>query len=195
MENIKQDSDFKINSDTVLLFDMDGTLIDTDFANFLSYKNAIQSIIKLEKEIEYNPNERFNRTTLKAIFPNLTETEFEKIVQQKEENYKEHLSQTKLNKSVADILMKFYTTNKTVLVTNCREDRALMTLNYHNLTDKFSNIFFKQNFDNKNRTNKYKKAITDLSLQAQTIIVFENEKQEIEDALLSGISIDNILSL
>jgi len=34
-----------------------------------------------------------------------------------------------------------------------------------------------------------------LSLKAQTIIVFENEKQEIEDALLSGISIDNILSL
>ncbi|PIW70174.1 MAG: hypothetical protein COW08_03275 [Ignavibacteriales bacterium CG12_big_fil_rev_8_21_14_0_65_30_8] len=143
MENIKQDNNLKINSDTVLLFDMDRTLIDTDFANFLSYKNAIQSVIMLEKEIEYNPDERFNRTTLKAIFPNLTKTEFEEIVKLKGENYKEHLSQTKLNKSVADILMKYYTTNKTVLVTNCREDRALMTLNYHNLTDKFSNIFFK----------------------------------------------------
>ena len=120
MESIQQDNDFKINSATVLLFDMDGTLIDTDFANFLSYKNAIQSVINLKKEIEYNPNERFNRTTLKAIFPNLTKTEFEDIVQQKEENYKEHLSQTKLNKSVADILMKYHTTNKIVLVTNCQ---------------------------------------------------------------------------
>jgi beta-phosphoglucomutase len=195
MENIKQDNNFKINTDTVLLFDMDGTLIDTDFANFLSYKNAIQSVIKLDKEIQYNPNERFNRTTLKAVFPNLTKTESEKIIEQKEENYKEHLTQTKLNKSVADILMQYYKTNKTILVTNCREDRAMMTLNYHNLTDKFSSLFFKPISDNENRMNKYKNIISSLTLSAQTIIVFENEKQEIEDAILAGISINNILSL
>ena len=30
-----------INSETVLFFDMDGTIVDTDFANFLSYRDAI----------------------------------------------------------------------------------------------------------------------------------------------------------
>jgi len=195
MENIKQDINLKINTDTVLLFDMDGTLVDSDFANFLSYKNAIQSVIKLDKELRYNLKERFNRTTLKTVAPNLTENDYEKIIQQKEENYKEHLSQTKLNKSVADILLQYSKTNRTVLVTNCREDRALMTLNYHNLTDKFSNIFFRQILGNENRMNKYKNAISSLSLSAQTVLVFENEKQEIEDAILAGISINKILSL
>ena len=173
---------------------MDGTLVDTDFANFLSYKKAIQSCVKLEKEIEFDPNERFNRASLKALVPNLKETDYEEIIQKKEENYKEHLSETQLNKSVVDILLKYFQTNKTVLVTNCREDRALMTLNYHNLTDKFSNIFFRTISDNGQRINKYKKAISSLSLSAQTVIVFENERPEIEDAIQAGISIENIIS-
>ena len=174
---------------------MDGTLVDTDFANFSSYKNAIKSVIGLDKEIQYNPNKRFNRITLKTVVPNLTETEYERIIQQKDENYKEYLSQTKLNKSVANILLQYFKTNKTVLVTNCREDRALMTLIYYNLTDKFSNLFFRQISDNENRMNKYKNAISSLSLSAQTVVVFENENQEIEDAKLAGISINNILSI
>ncbi|TMM30431.1 hypothetical protein FDT66_06620 [Polaribacter aestuariivivens] len=184
-----------INENDILFFDMDGTLVDTDFANFLSYKKAIQSFIQSENEIEFNPNDRFNRASLKIAVPNLTETEYEKIIQKKEELYKEHLSKTKLNKSVVDILLKHHKTNKTVLVTNCRKDRALMTLNYHKLTDKFSNIFFRKISENGKRINKYKNAISSLSLSAQTVIVFENEKSEIEDAILAGISINKILSL
>lgn len=196
MENTnqtKQGINFKINTDSILFFDMDGTLVDTDFANFLSYKKAIQSVLQTDMDIPYNPNERFNRISLKKIVPNLTEAEYEKIIQQKEETYKEHLSHTKLNKSVVDILIQYFKTNKTVLVTNCREDRALMTLNYHNLTDKFSNIFFRQISDNEYRINKYKNAITSLSLSAQTVIVFENEKLEIDDALKAGINSFNIV--
>jgi beta-phosphoglucomutase len=185
----------KIKENDILFFDMDGTLVDTDFANFLSYKKAIQSFIPTENGIEFNENERFNRASLKIIVPNLTEEEYEKIIQKKEVNYKEHLSETKLNKSVVDILLKYYKTNKTVLVTNCREDRAMMTLNYHKLTDKFSNIFFRNISDNGERINKYKNAINSLSLPAQTVIVFENERPEIEDAILAGISTNNILSL
>ena len=184
-----------IKENDILFFDMDGTLVDTDFANFLSYKKVIQSFIQTENEIEFNPRERFNRASLKIAVPNLTEADYEKIIQKKEENFKEHLSETKLNKSVVDILLKYYKTNKTVLVTNCREDRAMMTLNYHKLTDKFSNIFFRNISDNGQRINKYKSAINSLSLSAQTVIVFENERPEIEDAILAGISINNILSL
>lgn len=195
MNQKKQDIVSKINTDTILFFDLDGTLVDTDFANFLSYKKALQSVIHTDKDIQYNPKERFNRSSLKRIVPDLTETDYEKIIIQKEENYKENLSQTKLNKSVADILMEYSKTNKTVLVTNCRKDRALMTLNYHNLTDNFNYIFFRQNPDNNNRINKYKNAIISLSISAQKVIVFENEKPEIEDAIFAGVSINNILSL
>lgn len=194
MENSK-DINLNINSDTVLFFDMDGTLIDTDFANFLSYQEAIKSVIQSETEIQYVPNERFNRTTLNKVVPSLTEEKLDEIIKQKEFNYNKHLTQTKLNKSVSHILIKYSKTNKTVLVTNCREDRALLTLEYHKLIDKFSHLFFKQLGDKDNRVNKYKNALNSLSLSAQTVIAFENEKIEIEDAKLAGIPIDNIISL
>jgi beta-phosphoglucomutase-like phosphatase (HAD superfamily) len=171
---------------------LDGTLIDTDLANFLSYKNAIESIVQLDQELIYNPNERFNRTTLKSVAPNLTESEYQKIIHEKEANYQEHLPKTKLNKTVVDNLIRFYKTNRTVLVTNCRKDRAIMTLNYHNLADKFDDLLFRQSSENQNRINKYKNAISCLSLSAQTVIVFENEKQEINDAVDAGISVNNI---
>ncbi len=187
--------DKQINPDTILFFDMDGTLVDTDFANFLSYKEAINFVLQTDKEIQFSLNERFNRTTIKKIAPNLTEEELENIVQQKEINYKEMLHQTKLNKSVADILIRYYKTNKTVLVTNCRKERALLTLNYHNLSDKFSHLIFRQYAENGNRVNKYENAINHLNLSAQNIIVFENEKSEIDDAVFAGILIDNIVNL
>lgn len=184
-----------INEKVVLLFDMDGTLIDTDLVNFLSYKKAIESVVKLDQELKFKPKERFNRTTLKTVLPNLTENQYQKIIELKEENYKDFLPKTKLNTKVADILIKFQNTNRTVLVTNCRKDRALMTLNYHNLFDKFNNLLFRKSSDSSSRTNKYKNAISSLSLTAQTVIVFENEKQEIDDAINAGVSINNIIIL
>ena len=130
--------------------------------------------------------------------PNLVLEKEEKIVEiikQKEINYNKYLTQTKLNKSVSDILIRYSKTNKTVLVTNCREDRAILTLEYHKLTDNFSHLFFKQIEDKDTRVNKYKIALNNLSLSAQIVIAFENEKIEIEDAILAGIPIDNIISL
>jgi beta-phosphoglucomutase len=185
----------KISSDSVLLFDMDGTLVDTDFANFLSYKNAIQSVINQDMEIVFNPKERLNRTTLRNVIPNLAQSVYEEIIKEKEKNYYEHLSQTKINQPVVDILLKYYKTNKTVLVTNCREDRALITLNHHKLTDKFYKLLFRQISQNGNPINKYKNAISSLNLSKQRVIVIENEIQEIEFALIAGIPINNILNI
>lgn len=190
----KRDIGIKIEADSILFFDMDGTLVNTDFANYLSYKMAIQSVIQTKISISYNQNERINRSSLK-IFPNLTEAECQEIIQTKEENYKEYLSQTKLNKSVADILIKYHKRNKTVLVTNCREDRALMILNYHGLTNMFSNFFFRQLSTNNEKINKFQKAIQSLGVSPNMVIVFENEKIEIADAINTGIPIDNILIL
>ena len=113
MEN-STEINLNINSDTVLFFDMDGTLIDTDFANFLSYQEAIKSVTQSETEIQYVPNERFNRTTLNKVIPNLTEEKIVEIIKQKEINYNKYLTQTKLNKSVSDILIRYSKTNKTV---------------------------------------------------------------------------------
>lgn len=185
----------KVNSDTILFFDMDGTLIDTNFANYLSYKKAIETVKLTTIDILYNPNERFNRSLLKKTIPNLSEPDYETIIKMKEELYKEYLPHTKLNKLIADILVKYSKTNKTVLVTNCREDRALITLNYHGIFNQFSNYYFRQLSATNNKINKFKNAIVDLKISPDLVIVFENEENEIKDAINAGIHYDNIIIL
>jgi len=190
-----QDLALKIQPNKILFFDMDGTLVDSNYANYLSYKKAIQSVMQSDPDIIYNHDQRFNRGILKNAVPNLSETEYKKITQEKERFYKDFLPETKLNKLVADILLIYSKTNKCFLVTNCRKDRALITLNYYGLNDKFNYIFYRQINDNEISINKYQNAITYLNISAVSVIVFENEKSEIDAAMLAGIPIQNILSI
>ncbi len=191
----KLNFDKLITANTVLFFDMDGTLVDTDYANFLSYEKSINLITENGFDLSYNPNQRFNRSVLKSVIPNLSQMDYERIIQGKEKFYADYLHETKIKKEVFDIFIKYYERNKTVLVTNCRKDRALLTLNHFGLTEKFFNIFYRQLDDNETKINKYQKAITSLNIIPNSVIVFENEKAEITDAINAGIPIDNILIL
>jgi len=195
MKEIKKDINEIITTDTVLFFDMDGTLVDTDFANYLSFKTAIQKVGRLDKEIKFNPDERFNRTILKREFSSLSEKDFEDIISIKESLYSENLSQTKLIAFVWDILNQYSQSNTTVLVTNCREERAIMTLNQHDLTNKFTHKFFRKSIDNDFHINKFENALTSLNLNPKAVIAFENEVFEIEEAIKAGIPIENIISV
>jgi beta-phosphoglucomutase len=185
--------DLRINSKNVLFFDMDDTLVNTNFANYLSYKKAIQQIMQSDIDMSYNHNTRFNREILKKVIPDLTKTEYERIVQLKNELYIEYLPKTKLNDSVVNILVTYSKINKTVLVTNCQEDRAFATLKHHGITDKFDHIFYKQ-VNDENKINKYEIALLNLKISPVIVLVFENEKPEIDAAISAGIPVQNILT-
>lgn len=194
-EKIIQDFDGKITSDLVLFFDMDGTLLDTNLANFLSYNKAIQSVVNLNHNLTYNHNKRFNRSILKNVLPNLTDEEYEKIVHEKEEFYNDFLNEINIISETAEILIKYSKTNKTVLVTNCRKERAMKILKHFGLFDKFSNIFYREFGANGEKVNKFQNAILKLGIPPNLIIAFENEESEIADAYKSGITIINPTNL
>jgi len=185
-----KDLESKIRRETVLFFDLDGTLVETDYANFLAYNKAVNII--LNKNINYNPDERFNRKKLIITFPYITKAQLDNIIETKEKFYKEFLPETKLNKKAYDILNKYSKTNKTILVTNCRKNRALMILQHYNLEEKFEKLLFRQ-FDKDEKVNKFKNAILYLNIMPQTIIVFENNQTEILDAIDAGIPEENII--
>ncbi|MFO1353331.1 MAG: hypothetical protein U1E88_01455 [Acinetobacter sp.] len=62
---------------------MDGTLVDTDYANFLAYKQAISETVKFDFNVEYDPNFRLTRNSLTAVAPFLSETEYHRIVEKR----------------------------------------------------------------------------------------------------------------
>ena len=179
-----------ITPDSVLFFDMDGTLIDTDYANFLSYRKAIKTVLQDDVDLSYNPHQRLNRSLLQCTIPNLTEEELKLIIEEKEKCYNNYLSETQLNSKMKKILSAYFRRNRTVLVTNCRKDRALATLSHHELSDMFSDFLFRQ-IDGNKKINKFQNAIVKLGISPNLVIVFENEESEIKDAINAGIKYIN----
>ncbi|APY11084.1 hypothetical protein BWZ22_07435 [Seonamhaeicola sp. S2-3] len=174
---------------------MDGTLVDTDYANYLSFKMAVQSVINPKQFLPFNPNERFNRTILQREFPNLNNKEYQEIIGLKEKLYAENIGQTKLIPYANEVLNKFFELNTTVLVTNSRENRAIITLKQHGLTNKFKYKIFRKSIDKDQHINKFENALKMLELEPRKIIVFENEPFEIDEAVKAGIPIENIISV
>ena len=118
-----------------------------------------------------------------------------KIIQKKEIYYGDFLAETKLNVEIADVLFKYSKTNQCFLVTNCRKDRALTTLNYFSLTEKFTKIFCREFDDNDKKINKFQKTLSILGVTPNIVIVFENEGTEISEAIQSGIPAQNIIRI
>lgn len=183
----------EIDSNHILFFDLDGTLVHTDFSNFLAYKKAIEAIKPEFKNIEFDSNKRITRRILKEIMPLLSNLEEAKIINMKENYYDEFLPYTELNEVVFDVLIKCLESNRCILVTNCRENRASSILNYYNLTLKFDSIFCKEDMaDNFSIVmNKFKNVIEKMNVLPKNVIVFENTLQEIKNALKAGIKIIN----
>ncbi len=180
----------KIKKGNILFFDLDGTLVETNYANFLAYNKALKLL--LNKSIIYNPQERFTREKLSLTFPALTREEIKNIIEKKEIFYEDYVREIKLNTAMYHILNYYHTTNRIFLVTNCRKDRALKILQHYNLYGKFEKIFY-QKCDNGKMINKFKHAISYLNIIPETVIVFENEQSEIMNAVDAGIPEENII--
>lgn len=185
----------RITPNTTILFDMDGTLIDTDYANYLSYIHAIKQVTNAGLDIQFNQNKRFDREELDKSFPHLSNFEREKIISLKSQYYKKYLPETELNEVLAEILRTLNKTNKSVLVTDCRKDRATLLLQYHGLIELFDHLIWRDMSGGMQMTNKYEIALTRLNCCPDLVLIFENEICEIDKAFALGVPIENIISI
>lgn len=180
---------------THMLFDLDETLVDTNLANYLAYKQAVKEITHQELNANYREGQRFCRSSLNGSIPFLSESDRENIIALKGKYYENYLPTTKLNFVLANILRIYSATIDTVLVTNCEEVRAIQTLRYHGIQEYFRHFFFHVNAPDNFKKNKYDTAIARLGLDPKSILAFENEAIDINCAIQSGIPRGNILSL
>ena len=183
----------KINAVDVLIFDLDGTLIDTNYANYLSYKKAVHEVLKFNFDFNYNRHMRFTRNTLKSMIHNLSDSQYSKIIQLKKHIYSTYISKTKLNHSIVNVLKKYSDTKQCILATNSERERAIATLKHHGLASQFHHKYYSNGDTFRENSNKFEHILLDLKLSASSIIVFEDEQVEVNNAIYAGIPSSNIM--
>ncbi|UNU73170.1 HAD hydrolase-like protein [Moraxella nasovis] len=167
----------KINSNSVIFIDLDGTLVDTDIANTQSYLNALRELSNFNaKNLHYS--KRLTKIILKEF--GLSNEQIDWVVKRKRQIYPMFLSKTKVNDNLLKFIEKFYKNYHFYLVSSGDEQRIKQTLQYHQLQYLFKGIIC-------HPQNKYAYALDLLALSANQVFVFENCKTEIENALKAGV--------
>ncbi len=178
-----------IKKGDALLFDMDGTLVDTDRCNTRAYKVAISEIVgeKYANELDVV---RINRTTLREKLSWLSNDELSRIVELKEDLYIQFIEDVTIVPYSLSILKSFSTANTIVLTTNARQNRVLQTIGHLCLKDYFDDIITR---DDCNKKNKFSTAIDKHHFNPDKVWVFENEKVQVEMAVEVGIKHKQII--
>ncbi len=175
----------------VIVFDLDGTLVDSDYANFLAYENAVIHVLSKHIGLDFSQSIRITRESLKELIPNITDKQLKDITSHKERVYHKYLSKTKVNSQLIQIIERFQG-KEVVLATNSRRCRAELLLNHHGLIGKFSRKIFR---GDKDQSDKYARLMAEIPKERTPILVFENDGDAIALAIACGIGIDQIIDV
>ena len=175
-----------ITPNSILFFDMDGTLIETTQLNNYAYREAFNNVMGYPLPI--TDFDRITRHLLQCL-PNISKEQIDKIVEEKNRLYSGNISLAQPILSTVELLEYYYKQNKTYLVTKAHIDRARETISYFGLRDRFKDII------SCNSENKYSDAITKLGIDPNKVIVFENEEKQIQASMKAGIPTNNIIKV
>lgn len=175
----------------VIVFDLDGTLVDSDHANFLAYKDAVMCVLSEKIEMDLTQGTRITREVLKELIPGITEKQVENISSLKERIYHKYISETKVNQQLIEIVVHSQG-KEVVLATNSRRCRAEMLLNHHGLIKNFSRKIYRGTVY---PSDKYMRLMIAMPKGRMSILVFENDDKDIESAIACGIGVDQIIDV
>jgi len=180
-----------IPSGFTVFCDMDGTLVDTDYANYMSYKLAVIQETSGAHDVGFT-NDRLDRESLEKRLPSLTSSQLDMIADLKAKYFMECIAETRLNMALANLVNQYCSKNTIVLVTCCRKNRALIVLEHHKLLKCFARLICWEDLPQNEQSSKYKNAIKLMEVSQEAVIVFENDKRYIEEAVLAGVPKSNI---
>ena len=173
----------------IFVFDLDNTLVETDIANNLSYMDAINTI--LNANITWDFNSRFTRDRLYSLFPNLPQELYNSVIETKNERFNAHLKETTLNTNLVKVLsLLHYNGCTTILLTNCHKERAMSICHHFGISNLFSVKYFAED----KVGTKYGTLIRN-GYSISSIILFENEAEGAEEAIVNGVDERNIIKV
>ena len=179
--------DKRLDKGYSIVFDMDGTLIESDIANNLAYQKAYQ--MKFGSGACLQMNGRITRERLQNELP-LSIKDLNDIVIFKQQvlySYVHCMKATKIYDYAKSLIGKF----PLYLATNAHTNRASLLLNHYHMADMFDGVICIE--DIPSNKSKLDVAIEKFGLDPNRIIVFENSQKEIDNALRIGVNTDCIV--
>ena len=104
----------------LLIFDLDGTIIDSEEANYKAYKNALaEADVELSKDffIKNCFNGQHYKDFLPLLMPNASDEQIEKVHDRKQEIYISNMKNISVNPIIKDIIIEFKNKKKLALAT------------------------------------------------------------------------------
>lgn len=141
------------------IFDFDGTLFDTNNANYLAYKEAIFHV--LNRQIDFT-HDRFDRKSIRKFFPGIPGFKEDEIISYKENCFHKYLGYTYSIVPTLNILLKAKRFGKkTILLTKASRKRVIQIIDYYkerfsiNLLHYFlpTDMYFKEDIGVNNKYN------------------------------------------
>lgn len=173
------------------MFDLDGTLFDTTYVNYYSYKQALE---KFGHTLEYDyfcrecSGRHYKDFLLNILGP--SSEIFEQVHNEKKQLYSSNLSFAKMNHHLFNIIDGLKNNYHIALVTTASQRNCMELLNYFSVADKFDLIITNSDVQKtKPHPEGYLKAMDHFKVSPKDSIIFEDSKTGIQAAMNSGASV------
>lgn len=177
-----------------LIFDLDGTLLDTKNANYLSYKEAFGNIgINFDRQLYDDAFGLCFEDMVRKVHPGLTNKQ--KLIVKKDKSvfYEKYKSKVRGNSVLIKIIKNSIFEYKIALVTTARKNNAMMLLKHFDLEKYFDVMIFGEDVDiGKPNPECYKVAISRLDLNPSQCMIFEDSDAGLRAASESGANVINV---
>lgn len=175
-----------------ILCDMDGTLIDTEYANAAAYCESFKNNgidIEIDEFIDKYAGMSW-REFIPLVCPAIDSSASEKIAKDKKKIYKDKLSATKLKSNIITMVQALGEHKHVALVTTASREAVNDLLGYHKITDLFDLIITGDDVSmSKPHPEPYLLAASKLKVRIENCIVLEDSSIGIRSARAAGATV------
>ena len=174
----------------VVLFDLDGTLVETDAANTAAYRDAFRLHGLAGQVLRVPAGVRVTGGMVRAALPSLTAEDLRVLSSAKAAAYARGLDLTRLGPACGDLRRVLRNRDRfarIVLLTESNARRAWETLRHHGLAGCFDEVVC-----NGGHGDKYANYFATHAVDPADCFAWENESGKVQSAQRAGIDIEHI---
>lgn len=180
-----------IMKQNLVIFDMDGTLFQTNEANYQAYTKAMvlcEISIPVNKDFFYQHcNGRSYRDFLPLLVPDITEAQIQQIHDKKTEIYPQYIQYVSLNHNLFSLIRSIHDTHYIALVTTATWENTSGILDHFHVMNEFDLVVTQKDVSHyKPDPEGFLKAMEYFHVKPEHTVIFEDSDVGIEAAKASG---------